>query len=91
MPQQKSRLADLLKKYENDVLSEWVQDQLKTGRKVAVSEQELRQECSEFLIEFVKSAVNSQSPANGDSKSPSRSRFGPASATLPATSFMSSM
>ncbi len=51
MPQSKNRISDIVKKFEQDILSDWVQEQVKSTarQKLMMKEDELRQQCREFL------------------------------------------
>lgn len=49
-----SRLLDLLQGYEEELLQDWIQEQLASGiRQDLISEIELREECKEFLSLFL--------------------------------------
>lgn len=51
MPQAKSRLPEILKKHESDILNEWIQEQ-KTAtsrQRMLMKEEELQAQCAEFL------------------------------------------
>ena len=49
--QTKNRLPEILKKYETDLLADWLKEQtaLATRQQVSLKEGELKQQCSEFM------------------------------------------
>src|SRR5437868_3432702 len=51
MPQSKTKIPEILKKSEPDVLKEWMQEQLggATRQRLLIKDEELRQQCKEFL------------------------------------------
>ncbi|HEY9851740.1 MAG TPA: STAS domain-containing protein [Leptolyngbyaceae cyanobacterium] len=52
---QKSKLPEILKTYEAELLADWVREQTKTSiRRDAIAETELREECREFLDLFTE-------------------------------------
>jgi rsbT co-antagonist protein RsbR len=59
-----SRIPEILKKYETDLLQDWLSEQLSTGsRKNLSKETELREECREFL-ELLRKAVQGSNLTN---------------------------
>jgi rsbT co-antagonist protein RsbR len=56
MAQTRSRIPDVVKKFEQDILKDWLDELLKalSGRKAPLSEEELRQECKTFLNLFTQ-------------------------------------
>ncbi len=69
MPQTKSRIPEIVKKSEQDLLKDWIQEQTaSTSRqKLLIKEDELRQQCRDFL-NLLSQAI--QSDGMGDLTSP---------------------
>ena len=57
MAQTRSRIPDVVKKFEQDILKDWIDELLKavSRRKALLQDEELRQECKTFLNLFVES------------------------------------
>lgn len=51
MPENKTRLPEILNRFESQILTEWIEDQLAgtTRQKLLAKDEELRQQCKEFL------------------------------------------
>jgi rsbT co-antagonist protein RsbR len=63
----KTRIPDIVKKFESDILAEWIQEQLKllSRAKQLMSEEELKTQCKDFLRAFTQ-ALQSESGADTD-------------------------
>jgi rsbT co-antagonist protein RsbR len=61
MAQTKTRIPDILRKFEPEILQEWTQDLLKAGgrQKLLIKEQDLKTQCKEFLNLLVAALQNS--------------------------------
>ncbi len=70
MAQVKSRIPELIRKFENDLLKEWVQEQLKTisHHKFSLSDKELQGQCKEFLSGLA-AAIQNDGSTNFDTPS----------------------
>lgn len=68
MAQTKSRFTEILRKYEQEILADWIQEQIKQGGRQAslMKESELKEQCRNFLQLF-SSAL--QSDSSGDAES----------------------
>jgi rsbT co-antagonist protein RsbR len=64
MPKSSTRLAEILKNYEEDLLKEWLSQQLAElrGRLGAAGEQTLRRDSREFLVAFKEAALTDGLP-----------------------------
>lgn len=54
-----NKLPQLLKRYENELLDEWIREQVKvfsSNFRIQIKEPELRNQCREFLTKFVEAA-----------------------------------
>ncbi len=69
MPPTKSRLPEIIKKSEQELLEDWTGEQLKTGgrQKLLMREGELRDQCKEFLSGLIKALQDS---ADADTDAP---------------------
>jgi rsbT co-antagonist protein RsbR len=58
----KSRLADIVKKYHDELLKDWIQEQVSAAsrQKVPLKEEELRDQCQEFLGLFLAGVQSGQ-------------------------------
>lgn len=70
MPATKSRVPELLKKNEQDILQQWVSEQFQAAgrQKLLMKEDELKHQCSEFLSELIQAyqgdaALDIQAPS----------------------------
>lgn len=74
MPQIKTRLPEIIKKFEQDLLSDWTAEQIKTGgrQKMLLREGELNQQCREFLNGVVKALQDGSMDVDSPSWTPVR-------------------
>lgn len=70
MPQTKTRLPDIVKKFEQEILQDWLQEQQRAvgKQKMVMKEEELRQQCKDFLGSFVQ-ALQSDHPLDPEAPS----------------------
>ena len=63
----KLRLAELVKKFEQELLNEWLQEQLSglSRQKLLMKDEELRQQCREFLSLFTQALHSERSADTG--------------------------
>src|SRR5215813_5300374 len=78
MPHTKSRIPDIVKKYEQELLNDWVNEQLNslTRQKTLIRDEELKAQCKSFLNLFMSALQSDDRDINTPEWGPARDMLG---------------